>query len=97
MGEQISEQSEGFDEQQEGMLDPMLPEELVDPVTTSSTSTYPLHLLDDSVAKKVVSFLEILILFKRISCNYIMNPEKKNPQHLLLFKVVNYIHVSGFF
>lgn len=52
MGEQISEQSEGFDEQQEEMLDPMLPEELVDPVTTSSTSTYPLHLLDDSVAKK---------------------------------------------
>lgn len=52
VGEQISEQSEGFDEQQEGMLDPMLPEELVDSATTSSTSTYPLQLLDDSVAKK---------------------------------------------
>lgn len=70
MGEQISEQSEGFDEQQEGMLDPMLPEELVDSATTSSTSTYPLQLLDDSVAKKIIVFLEILTLFKRISCNY---------------------------
>lgn len=49
-GEQISEQSEGFDEQQEGKLDPTLSVELlvVDPVTTSSTSTYPLQLLDDS-------------------------------------------------
>lgn len=53
MEEQISEQSEGFDEQREGMLDPMLSVELgVDPITTSSTSTSPLHLLDDSVAKK---------------------------------------------
>lgn len=50
VGEQISEQSEGFDEQQEGKLDPTLSVELlvVDPVTTSSTSTYPLQLLDDS-------------------------------------------------
>lgn len=49
-GGQISEQSEGFDEQQEGKLDPTLSVELlvVDPVTTSSTSTYPLQLLDDS-------------------------------------------------
>lgn len=52
VGEQISEQSEGFDEQQEGKLDPRLSVELVDPVTTSSTSSYPLQLLDDSVAKK---------------------------------------------
>lgn len=77
VGEQISEQSEGFNEQQEGELDPTLPVESVDPVTTSSSSTYPLHPLDDSVAKKVVAFLEILTLLKRISCNYIMNPEKK--------------------
>lgn len=46
----VGEQSEGFDEQQEEKLDPTLSVELlvVDPVTTSSTSTYPLQLLDDS-------------------------------------------------
>lgn len=37
-------------------LDPTLPVELVDPVTTSSTSTSPLHGLDDSIAKKVISY-----------------------------------------